>query len=192
MKVKIPAFEQYILVHSCLLMAKSSFCREALTKDVREDGVRELTLPAGSVSVLAYFLKWVYNENILPTGARMCPYLAYDSMRWPDMVDLWIFARKMGVPQLQNHAVDILVRKIYCSVGLFGPRNRTEGEIIQMNTVLNMLWFDKYQTRYELEEFEALNPLRGLMLDFVVNPLVSNSRAPCSGFFLFFVFVSFA
>lgn len=117
----------------------------------------------------------------------MCPYLAYDSMRWPDLVDLWILARKMGMPQLQNHAVDILVRKIHCSVGLFGPRKRTDGEIIQMNTVLNMLWYNKYLTRCEPTEFEALKPLRSLMLDFVVNPLVSISRAPCSDFFLSFL-----
>lgn len=156
-------------------MGKSSFCREALTKNVKEVGVRELTLSAGSVSVLAYFLKWVYNDNILPTCARMSPYLAYDSMRWPDLVNLWIFARKMGVPKLQNHAVDILVRKIHCSVGLFGPRKRTGGEIIQMNHVLNLLWYDKYQTRCEPTEFEALEPLRTLMLDTFLNPLVSNS-----------------
>lgn len=172
-------------------MRKSSFCREALTKNVTKGGAKELTLPAGSVSVLAPFLTWVCYDDVLPAYAGMCPYLAYDLMRWPDLVKLWIFARKMGAPKLQNHAVDVLVRKIHCSVGLFGPRKRTVGEIIQIRTVLNLLWYDKHETQHEQTELETLQPLRTLMMDFVVNPLVSNSRTPCFGFFVFFVFIFF-
>lgn len=48
-----PAADQYLIVHGCLLIEKSSFCRKELTKNITKGGTKEQTLPAGSVSVLA-------------------------------------------------------------------------------------------------------------------------------------------
>lgn len=110
------AADQYLIVHGCLLMEKSSFCRKQLIKNITKGGTKEKTLPAGSVFVLAYFLEWVYDGNFLPVWARVCPYVAYGILRWPDLVKLWSFAGEMGTPKLQKHTVDIVVHKCHCSV----------------------------------------------------------------------------
>lgn len=163
-------------------MGKSLICRAAIIENVKKGGPRELELPATSIATVAYFLKWVYDGNILPTHGRVCSCCAEHSVIWPNLVNLWNFARKMNMPKLQNHAVDVLVRKIHGSLEL---DNLKDEEIDHRLAAFNLLWPGKYQARDLHGDDEALEPLRRLMMDWFANPMVENSRT-LSLFVIFF------
>lgn len=177
----MPDSNEDMVVHGCLLIGKSSFCRAALINDAKKDAKElTLTLPSNSAVTLLYFIRWVYNDTVLPVRGDLCPNHASRRVTWPDLVDLWVFAGEMGTPKLQNHAVDILVRKANSFLDLL---NGTKEEVDHILTVYNKLWPSIYQAQPGLGE--AAKPLRTLMLDWFANPLVSNSRLCLSMSFSF-------
>lgn len=171
----MPDSNEDMVVHGCLLIGKSSFCRAALINDAKKKDAKELTLtlPSNSAVTLLYFIKWVYNDTVLLAHGDLCPGHASRRVTWPDMVDLWIFAGEMGTPKLQNHAVDVLVHKANSFLYL---TNGTKEEVDHILTVYNKLWPGVYQAQGRPALGEAAKPLRTLMLDWFANPLVSNSR----------------
>lgn len=174
-KIKMPNSNEDMIVHGCLLIGKSYFCRAALINGAKQKDAKELTLtlPSNSAVTLLYFIRWVYNDNVLPVRGDLFPSHASRRVTWPDLVDLWIFADEMGTPKLQNHAVDILVRKANSFLDLL---NGTKEEVDHILTVYNKLWPAVYQAQGQPALGAAAKPLRTLMLDWFANPLVSNSR----------------
>lgn len=164
--MKIPGSKEHIIVHSCLLIGKSAFCRAALANNAGQGTARTLALPISSSTTLAYFLKWVYSDTILPTHETACPRCAESSVSWPQLVNLWIFASNMGMPKLQNHSIDILVSKM----------NNREGEIAHVRAAFSLLWPGKNQAQAQVAQCDADKPLRKFMLDWFANPLVSISE----------------
>lgn len=172
-KIKIPGSKQHILVHGCLLIGKSAFCRAALANNAGQGKARTLALPISSSITLAYFLKWVYSNTVLPMHRTLCPCCAESGVSWPQLVNLWIFASNMGVPELQNHAIDILVSKTKSYLEF---DNRGEGEIAHIRAAFNLLWPGKKQAQAQMAQGDADKPLRKFMLDWFANPLVSISE----------------
>ncbi|KAK7717832.1 hypothetical protein SLS63_010687 [Diaporthe eres] len=160
-KIKIPGSKQHIIVHSCLLIGKSAFCRAALANNAGQNKARTLALPISSPTTLAHFLKWVYSDTILPAHETPCPCCVGSSVSWPQLVKLWIFASNMGMPKLQNHSIDILVSKM----------NHREGKIAQIRAAFSLLWPGKNQAQAQVAQSDADKPLRKFMLDWFANPL---------------------
>lgn len=169
-KINIPSSKQYILVHGCLLIGKSAFCRAVLANSAGQNKVRTLVIPICSSTTLAHFLQWVYSDTILPSHGTLCQCCAENGLSWPQMVNLWIFASKMGVPKLQNHAIDVLVSKMECYLDF---EHRSEGEIADIRAAFNLLWPGKNKAQAQMAQVDAKKPLRKMMLDWFANPLVS-------------------
>lgn len=169
-KIKIPGTKQHILVHGCLLIGKSAFCRARLASNAGKGTARTLTLPNVSSTTLAYLLKWVYNDTVLPAHGSLCPCCAERRVSWPDLVSLWTFASFMGMPKLQNHAIDILVSKMDSYLDF---DNRSEGEIDHIRAAFSLLWPGKNHAQGQMAHGDADKPLRKLILDWFANPLVS-------------------
>lgn len=176
MKIKIPGSKQHILVHGCLLIGKSAFCRAKLTNDTGKGKAKVLVLPTVSSTTLALFLKWVYSDTVLPAHGTLCPCCAKDSVSWPDLVSIWVFAGVMGMPKLQNHAIDILVGKMD-SYLYSDYDNRSEGEIDHIRAAFSLLWPGKNNAQGQMSHGDADKPIRKLMLDWFANPLVSSFSA---------------
>lgn len=172
-KIKIPSSKKHILVHACLLIGKSTFCRAALANNAGQGKLRTLALPISSSTTLAHFLKWVYSDTVLPAHGNLCPCCAERHVSWPQLVSLWIFASNMGVPKLQNHAIDILVSKMESYLHY---DNRSEGEIAHIRSAFSLLWPGKNQAQAQMAQGDADKPLRKIMLDWFANPLVSISE----------------
>lgn len=144
----------------------------AKTKKKGDAKEKELTLPSHSVTTLAYFLKWIYNDTVLPVHGSLRVAHQERRVMWPDLVNLWLFASSIGLPKLQNHAVDILVNKMH---GFLELDERTETEIDLIRASFNLLWRGKNRSQGKKAQGDVDKPLRALMMDWFADPLVRNS-----------------
>lgn len=168
--IRIPNSKHHILVHGCLLIGKSAFCRAALSDNAKKSGEKELELPACSLTTLAYCLEWVYSDSILPQHGTICRCCAERDVTWPDLVNLWVFASDMGMPKLQNNIIDVLHSKME---DYLDHPSRSEDEVAHVRAAFNLLWPGKNQGHGQMAKSDAGEPLRNLMLAWFANPLVS-------------------
>ncbi|KAK5723618.1 hypothetical protein LTR15_005317 [Elasticomyces elasticus] len=100
--LKIGTNLEEIVVPKALLAKKSDNFAKLLSKQ----GLSELHLPEVGVSVCNVFIRWCYQERILP------PHDPGDKHRkeWKElMIDTWIFGHNFDIAELQNDAMEQLI-----------------------------------------------------------------------------------
>ena len=90
-------------VHKGLICHHSAYFKGALQGEFKEaiDGV--VVLADDKPEIFSYFYSWLYTGEIKRTGGT----LRYSLFE--DLLDLYIFAQKRIIPDLQNGAIDRLV-----------------------------------------------------------------------------------
>lgn len=174
------------LVHVDLLAEKSAYFRAALTGDFQEAATKQLTLEDVSDNTFAFFLKWLYGQNLRPSFShKTCSHCSECSLSWAGLFDLWFFADYTFTPELQNHIIENLVQKIenfkdasdhaqnkldlnhvnQSLVQHHVNNTQSQDQFDQVRAAIHMIWDTKKRT----PRGEIAKPLRRLLLDFIGN-----------------------
>ena len=90
-------------VHKRLICQVSSFFKAALTGKFKEANEGTVVLQDEKVKVFKVFNGWLY------TRAIVLEQLCKGDTGWEALTDLYVFAEKMGIPSLQNAAIDVII-----------------------------------------------------------------------------------
>ncbi|KAK7739724.1 hypothetical protein SLS53_005694 [Cytospora paraplurivora] len=183
--ITIPSGKSF-LVHVDLLSEKSAYFRAALTGDFQEAATKQLTLIDVSDNTFAFFLKWLYGQNIRPTFShKTCSHCSECPLTWAGLFELWFFADYTFTPELQNHIIENLVQKIenfkdardhaqseldlnhvnQSLVQHHANNTQPQDQFDQVRAATHMIWNTKKRT----PRGEIAKPLRCLLLDFIGN-----------------------
>ncbi|ROW03907.1 hypothetical protein VPNG_07246 [Cytospora leucostoma] len=183
--ITIPSGKSF-LVHIDLLAEKSAYFRAALTGDFQEAATKQLTLEDVSDNTFAFFLKWLYGQNLRPSFShKTCSHCSECSLTWAGLFDLWFFADYTFTPELQNHIIENLVQKIenfkdasdhaqseldlnHVNQNLVQHHVNnmpSQDQFDQVRAAIHMIWDTKKRT----PRGEIAKPLRRLLLDFIGN-----------------------
>ncbi len=105
--IKVGPEEKIFLIHSSFLSAASTFFKAAITGKFEEASANEIKLPEDCAETFEHFIRWLYSgckEDPTPTEDRsIC------SARIKRIIDLYVFADKIGCQELQQE----MVRDLY-------------------------------------------------------------------------------
>ncbi len=112
-------------IHKGLLRRESPFFREHLKSgETTESGIiaRVVVLKEESPQTFRRFRDWLYSGKIISEVETN------KDLAWFDIIAVYTFADRMGVPLLQNNCVDTIIRK------------RKEGSLFPGQADINTLW----------------------------------------------------
>ena len=106
--VRVGKEKQAFNVHKNILCGASSYFKAALDGGFVESQTQTLELLEDKVEVFGHFLPWLYSGNVRAegNGSDGCN---DDGLFL--MIDLYLFGEMRGIPELQNKAIDELIRE---------------------------------------------------------------------------------
>ncbi|KAI9877699.1 MAG: hypothetical protein M1830_003106, partial [Pleopsidium flavum] len=96
---------QPLKVHRDLICFYSHFFRAALRSPFKKSLDGKVHLPDDPVEVLELFMRWLYTQKL--TNGECEPRNLSRTL----LFDLYVFADKCDIPQLQNKVVDLVMEK---------------------------------------------------------------------------------
>ncbi|KAF2100855.1 hypothetical protein NA57DRAFT_24429, partial [Rhizodiscina lignyota] len=102
-------------LHEGLLCHNSSYFKAAINGGFAESSKRVIPLSRTSINVMEAFQMWLYNGKLFG-GA--------EDMGYTFLFQIWVFGDMLGVPGLQNAAIDSVHKKI--STGWSIPSHRID------------------------------------------------------------------
>ena len=123
--IKVGETAKTFTIHRGLLRRASKFFREELALcETTELGVvaEVMAMKEESPETFRRFNDWLYTGTII-LESETCKSLA-----WSDLIAVYAFAERRGVPRLQNNCVDTLIEK------------RKQGGLFPAQTDVNTLW----------------------------------------------------
>lgn len=104
--------QQDILVHY------SSYFRAALTGDFQEAHTREILLETESATVFKAFVNFVYHQELckpkeIKAGSMTGDDATDVALSKQELIDIWVFGDRRGIPALQNKTINVLHRQTH-------------------------------------------------------------------------------
>ena len=157
-------------IHKGVLCSTSTYFAAALKGSFKEAAEQKIIFPEGKPWVFERFQLWLYSKQVLDEGESP------SSIRIADLVTLYSFAESRIVPELQNHLVDLLLRKCKVDKVVLAPDQGDMYTILAPLSPLRKLTLDmaahrgasdensliKYPKEYLVELICALRGLRDM------------------------------
>ena len=153
-------------MHIGILADQSSYFKAALTGGFSEGQSKNITLEEGSDEAIGRIVAWLYGHDIRRTSTdenepleRVVSDLAFSLL-----IDVWILADYFVLPKLQNHTIDVMVKKIYrhtCNRPWLSLNIMNDALVSEIRDAVSMLWQRKGGNTAPLKKF---------FIDIISNP----------------------